>query len=408
VPFWWWLATQSRAQVELPHPSRDGIFSTPLDAELFFWGMYGAFLVLAPAGFAVLLARRGRSAWPIGAAIVMLGVLGLGTLTPLPRILFGYADLWQWLVYDRFAIWAAVLSTLPASVFVQRIVRCRVRWPVGSLIAAVLVIVVARETTLTLDQPLQPRPLQGWEEREILKFLDSDNHADWNYVTLGLGEAEFARLSRLTNARTMDGLYYTARERSELRASGVGSIDSAYWWRTGLEILPQIIQQPERWNLKWAIVAIPQLEEQLRSAGWKKLYNLGSPGSFEDVPTQFFRQSAESQAAFRANYGDQAALVWAAEHGGPPITSLVSIWTGPSAVAIPPLPPVVAPAYPALIPALWGTVPLMLLGLGLVLAIMQRWEWTRRRAKVSATRWQRHRGLALPAVFSVLSHWNRQ
>jgi hypothetical protein len=397
LPFWWWYATQNLPQAELPHPSRDGIFGTRADAELFFWGVYGALLVLAPIGLAMLLTRR-RSWWPLAAVIVLLGTLGLGTLTPLPQILFGYKDLWRWLVYERFAIWAAVLCTLPASVFVERLSRTRVRWPAGIAVAVVLLLGVARESTFTQTQPVLPHQLLAWEEGEILKFLANDNHAEWNYMTLGLGDAEMARISRLTSARTMDGLYYTARVRPELRASGVGSIDTAYWWRTGLEILPQVIAQPDRWNLKWAIVAIPKLQEQLQAAGWQKLYTLGSPGSLVDVSTLFFQQSAETQAAFRATYGDQASLAWAAEHGTPAPVSLVSVWEAPAGLDIPRLPPVVTPAYPALLPVWWGTVPLLFLALATTLVLLQVRGQPKWRLSLSLGERPRHRAPARPRV----------
>ncbi len=286
-------------------------------------------------------------------------------------MLFGYQDLWRWLVYERFAIWAAVLCTLPASVLVEGISRTRFRWPACVAVAVVLLVGVARETTFTQTQPVLPHPLQAWEETEILKFLSNDNHTDWNYVTLGLGDAEMARISRLTPARTMDGLYYTARVRPELRASGVGSIDTAYWWRTGLEILPQIIQQPDRWNLKWAIVALPQLHEQLQAAGWQKLYTLGSPASLADVAPHFYDQSAQTRSDFYATYGDRAPMAWAAEHGTPTAVSLVTVWEAPAGLHVPPLPPDVMPAYPGVLSVWWGTVPMAVLVLAVALVVLQ-------------------------------------
>jgi hypothetical protein len=375
LPFWWWYANYNLPQAELPHPTRDGIFRNPIDAELFFWGIYGAFLVLAPAGLAVLLWRR-RNWWPLTVCCVLLALLGLGTLTPLPQLLFGYADMWRWLVYERFAVWAAVLCALPASVIVERIARSRVRFPLGAVVAGALLLGVAREMNLSAFQPLQPRPILDWEEAAIVNFLADDAHASWNYVTFGLGEAEMARVSRLTVARTFDGLYYTVRQRPELRASGVGSVDSAYWWRTGMEILPQVIQHPDNWNVKWAIVAIPQLQEQLQAAGWREVTTLGAPMAFADVPDLFYKQSADTQAAFRAIYGDRAPLAWAAEHGGPPVTSLVSIWQAPAGLDIPVLSPAVTPSYPAVLAAWWGIVPLLLLILSLaLLAADRKWVW---------------------------------
>ena len=376
LPFWWWLATNYLPQAELPHPTREGIFRNSADAEFFFWGLYGAFLVLAPAGLVLLLKQR-RTWWPMAVAILLLATLGLGSYTPLPTILFGYNDLWRWLVYERFAVWAAVLCVLPASVVVERIARSRARWPLGGLVAAALVAMVARETNLALFQPLQPPAIRDWEEADIVNFLDSDNHDAWNYVTLGLGEAEMARVSRLTSARTMDGLYYTARQRPELRASGVGSIDTAYWWRTGLEIIPEVLQHPDRWNLKWAIVALPQLQDQLRADGWHELYTLGSSTALTDTPKLFFQQSPETQASFRKTYGDGAALAWAAEHGPPAPSSVISIWEAPQQMDIPVLPPPVTPPYPAILGVLWGTLPILFFVLALALVAAHQLKWRR-------------------------------
>jgi hypothetical protein len=191
-----------------------------------------------------------------------------------------------------------------------------------------------------------------------------------------------------------------------LRASGVGSIDTAYWWRTGSEILPQVIEHPDRWNLKWAIVAIPQLQEQLRAADWHRLYTLGSSGTPLSAPELFFQQSAETQAAFRATYGDQAALAWAEEHGPPPPTSLISIWQAPPGVAIPPLPQSVAPAYPSLLAIWWGTVPLLLLAAACALAALHWWglpTW-----QVASYRRQRKGGFGLPPIVAALLNWHRQ
>ena len=358
LPFWWWLATRYLPQAELPHPTREGIFRSSADAEYFFWGLYGLFVILAPIGL-ILLLRRRRSWWPLALVITFFAVLGLGTYTPLPGLVFGYGDLWRWLVYDRFAVWAAVLSTLPASVVVERIARSPLRRPGGGVVAVALVLVVARETNLSFFQPLQPPALRDWEEADVVNFLTADDHANWNYMTLGLGEAEMAKVSRLTSARTMDGLYYTARERPELRASGVGSIDSAYWWRTGLEIIPQVLDHPDLWNVKYAVVALPQLQDELKVTGWRPLYSLGSEAAITDTPKLFLQQSAETQSAFRAAYGDGAALAWAAEHGPPAPKSLVSIWQAPANIDIPPLPPAVAPAYPAVLALAWGTLPLL-------------------------------------------------
>ncbi len=376
IPFWWWLLTYYQPQAELPHPSRDGVFRTPLEAELFFWGIYGVFLLLAPFGFAAVV-RRVRL-WPFLLTIALLATLGLGTLTPLPRLLFAFRDLWQWLVYERFAIWAAVLSTFTTSVVILELRRRGLNVALAA-IGILLLVGVAREATISLNQQQLPAPLEPWEESEIVSFLETGDHADWNYVTLGLGEAGMARLTRLTSARTFDGVYYTARKRPELRASGVGSVDAAYAWRTGLEIIPHVLNDPARWNLKWVILARPDLQQQLHAAGWTlliQLHPLGTRSSLQEGPEFFDQQSPETRTAFRAQYGDRAAVEWAAQHAaelGPiALFSRVSIWQAPETVNVPRLgPPSTPPPYPPVFALLWGTVPLALLGPGLVLAVLQ-------------------------------------
>jgi len=333
-------------------------------------------LLLAPIGLAGML--RFRRLWLFGLVIAFLAILGLGTLTPLPRVLFFYRDLWQWLVYERFAVWAAVLSGIPASLVVHRLWWARSWLALGAL-SVVLLAGVAREASLSLDQALLPRPLEAWEETAIVSFLESADHADWNYVTIGLGEAGMARLTRLTTAHTIDGLYYTARQREELRNSGVGSIDAAYAWRTGQEIIPQVLNDPASWNLKWVVLARPELQPRLRAAGWTLVTLLNPSGvvaALQQGPEHFAEQSQQTQDDFRAVYGERAALAWAEQHAaelGPPLVySRVSIWQAPESAKVPrAVEPSIAPGYPPILAILWGTLPLGFLVLGLTLMLSQ-------------------------------------
>lgn len=132
-----------------------------------------------------------------------------------------------------------------------------------------------------------PLPLASWQETELVQFLAMEDHAQWNYVTFGLGEAQFARLSRLTTARTVDGTYYTARWRSELRESGIGTLDSTHWFGgRGNDVLFPMLQHPELWSLGWAIVAEdPTIAEHLTNSGWSVRRTLECPSGSSAAPT---------------------------------------------------------------------------------------------------------------------------
>src|SRR5262245_15423062 len=103
LPFWGWAAGGVH-QTPIPHPTRTNYlfdFGTP---AVFFWQVYGVTPALALYG---LIRGQRRRLWALAAIALFLGSLGLGGTTPLPSLLFrSQAD---WLTYDRFALWAAVL-----------------------------------------------------------------------------------------------------------------------------------------------------------------------------------------------------------------------------------------------------------------------------------------------------------
>jgi hypothetical protein len=344
LPFWWWLLTHSLPQVEIPHPTREGIFRTGKEAELFFWGVYGGVLLLVPVG--LWSVRQRVDLYPITGLAILLGLLGLGLLTPLPRVLFAYRDLWSWMTYERFTVWAAVLSVIPAGVWLSQAMTSRYRSVAAPLIAMVLLLGVAREGTFAVNQGILPDPLSSWEEAEILRFLAGDNHSDWRYVTFGLGEAQVARLSRLTAAHTVDGTYYTGREAQPLRESGIGIIDASYWWgESSYKFLFPMLQEPDKWNLRWAVTADRWIEQHLHNSGWQPIHPLGSDETWRP---------------------------------GDPIRSLVWFWKAPDSAMVPPIPPTQSPPLPpvwgGLLPLMWGLVPLTLLALAVAAG---SWDMTR-------------------------------
>jgi len=326
IPFWWWTLTQRGVVAEIPHPTRLAFLQIPEFRDLFFLRTYGVSLVFLP--FAVLWFLRGRSRWPLAALMTTWIVLGLGGNTSVPRQLLG--GLWTYLVYDRFALMAAMLAPVAAGEWLAAAgTRVRRIAIIGLLVPAVLISAGAAVYTRTKE--LLP-PLQAWERVEMRRFLETENHAAWYYLTLGLGDNEFQHLSRITSARTIDGYYTTARTRRELRESRAGSFDATFYFVGGRAALQPVLEQPDAWNLKWALVRDARYDPLLEEAGWRKAYPLGSDAAWKP---------------------------------GDPVHSTVMIWYVPRAV------PVIAerePAVPPLLPWLWGLAPLGLLAVGVGLS----------------------------------------
>ena len=227
---------------------------------------------------------------------MILFLLGLGGTTPLPRLLFG--DSWEWLTYDRFAFWACLTLTPFFGIFLIRLKRSwRDRFrtqPVQatfrkSFIPALVFFFLsftALGSWLTpLVWPFQPKPI---EMGPVVDFLKHGSNSRWRYLTFGFGD-QFAYLNRLTQATTIDGSYHTARSLLELRESGVGQVDTAYWALNGMAAIKPILQHSGEHSVRWGFVNpdtqkavktrwgfihrspfIPLLDE----LGWKKIKTL--------------------------------------------------------------------------------------------------------------------------------------
>jgi hypothetical protein len=251
-------------------------------------------------------------------------LLGLGGNTAIPRLVLG--GLWTYLVYDRFALLAAAFSPLAAGEWLAAAgIRLGRIAAVGVLVPAVLI--SAGAAAYARNRELLP-PLQTWERTEMRRFLETDNHADWYYLTLGLGDNEFQHLSRITSARTIDGYYTTARKRRELRDNRINSFDATLYYSGGRDALRLVLERPEAWSLKWALVRDARYEPLLEESGWRKAFPLGSDATWRP---------------------------------GDPVHSTVMIWYVPDPI---PLIAETAPRVPTVLPWLWGIVPLALLVLG--------------------------------------------
>ncbi|MBI3762420.1 MAG: O-antigen ligase family protein [Chloroflexi bacterium] len=276
-PFLEWSAGY-RPQTPIDHASRHNFIADPIVTATFFWPAYGAFLLLVP--WAILIGVRLRRLWPLAALTILLFVLGLGGTTPLPRWLFGAN--WEWLTYDRFALWAAI-CLLPfggAAILLLKI-KPRSREGMSSRRHSSLVtrhspmfivhwtLVIASAlygSLLSVTKPAQPPAV---DLLPVAEFLAEGANDQWRYLTLGFGD-QAARLATLTTAGTPDGAYHTARELPALRASGLAQLDTVVWQPGGVDAArPFLTTAAADWSVRWVFVNHHGYEPLLRETGWR-------------------------------------------------------------------------------------------------------------------------------------------
>ncbi len=261
-PFWDWGRAQS-IQTPIDHASRHNFFKDPLASLFFFLPMYGPLMLVIPR--ALWLARK-RSLLGLGVAFSVLFLLGLGGTTPLPPLLFGKG--WEWLTYDRFALWASlVLLPFFGMIVIQLRQRFRtIRIKIFLALAAFSLAVGLATTYL----PLQPGAV---DMRPVVSFLKQEDRSNWRYLTFGFGD-QLALLSTLTTATTIDGSYHTARTLPELRTSGIAQIDTAFWLPHGLDSLDPILQKAGEHGVRWGFVNVAKYIPVLQRNGWIKIRTL--------------------------------------------------------------------------------------------------------------------------------------
>ena len=269
-PFWQWGMHQ-QLQTPIDHLSRHNFLTDPMAPAIFFWPFY------LPIGTSIpfLFYKWPRKFSGLQFAFVILFVLGLGGTTPLPSLLFGKS--WEWLTYDRFAFWASLILT---PFFGILFIRLR-KWmknrvilkPIpaslrGALVSTLTFSVFTCAAIGSWFTPIlfsiQPEPI---DMGPIVDFLNEADHSYWRYLTFGFGD-QFAHLNLLTTATTLDGSYHTARTLPELRESGIGQIDTAYWSLKGIPEIFPILKVSGKYGVRWGFVNLRKFVPELKKNGW--------------------------------------------------------------------------------------------------------------------------------------------
>lgn len=275
-PFWIWGLGQTM-QTPIDHLSRHNFFLDPFAQIFFFWPLYGPLVMVIPFLF---------FKWPkrflgLSIAFAVLFLLGLGGTTLLPSMLFG--NFWEWLTYDRFAFWAALLLTpflgslliLIRNKFPIRMeFQTRYLWRRRILLLTFSIFAITSIGIWIIPYfySIQPAPI---DMKPIVRFLNSGDRSKWRYLTFGFGQ-QFAYLNLLASATTIDGSYHTARLLPELRDSGIAEIDTALWTPEGISAIDPILKKAGEYGVRWGFVNRREYDPELMRYGWRYLWTLSN------------------------------------------------------------------------------------------------------------------------------------
>jgi len=224
--------------------------------SLFVWGEYGVLPALAIFG---LWRRTDRRTVAVAVLACLLGTVGLGGTTAIPALLFGRQ--WQWLTYDRFALWGAVALLPLAGVALNCLLSARVVLSRALGIAALVVLFAYSSANAVISLSTSARDI-----RPIAEYLNA-GRTQWRYQTFGLGSDSTA-LGYLTLAATIDGWYYSARRLPELTSSGIGNLDAALWWDPSGRVLRRVLARADFYSIRWAFVGESRYDAYLAQAGF--------------------------------------------------------------------------------------------------------------------------------------------
>lgn len=277
-PYWYWSVTDPITQVPIPHGSRES-FLERLDLGLIFFVIpWGVSLLILPYAF---YKAATSSLWPLGLSLALCFVLGTGGTTPIPRAILGGA--FDILTLDRFTFWGSILILPFTGVMIDGLMHGRSREAVRAVLGVAghralvggfflamsgLASVVAILTTIRPTQPdfIDPVP--------IVSFLEEDEHDRWRYLTLGFGD-QFAYVSALTSAQSVDGNYHSARRLPDLTSFSVERLENAkYLGVAGLGSLEQFVVNADRYHLKYIFSNDAFYDPLLHFNGWNRLNRL--------------------------------------------------------------------------------------------------------------------------------------
>lgn len=276
LPYWINSKNNPITQIPIPHGSRDNFLEVTSSGLVFFLIPWGILLFILPYIFYRYYSKRYLF---FGLSITMLTILGTGGTTPIPKMILGDTA-FNILTLDRFTLWASIMSIPMLGEFAYRFVEGDIKKKfqkkigsvshrlLGGLLAGGFVFMTVFTLSLGYFRPFQPQKINMLP---IVNFLNSDQHDQWRYLTLGFGD-QMAWLSAQTKAMTVDGNYHSARRLPELTTRAIERLEnSKFKGVEGIGSLQQFLTTPEKYNLKYIFSNDKFYDPILYFCGWHRL-----------------------------------------------------------------------------------------------------------------------------------------
>lgn len=277
-PYWAWSISDPITQVSIPHGSRESFLERKDLGFIFFLLPWGISLLFLPY---VLFKTLTTRLWPLGGSVLLCFVLGTGGTTPIPRAMLGGA--FDILTLDRFTFWATILILPFLGLMLDSLLHGRsrriLREALGPFLHRVLVSclflgMISVSMLAAILPSIRPTQPDFVDPAPIVQFLESDQHDNWRYLTLGFGD-QFAYLASQTSALSVDGNYHSARRLPDLTRYSVERLENAkYLGVPGLGSLRQFLVNAERYNLKYVFANDAFYDPLLWFSGWAPLNRL--------------------------------------------------------------------------------------------------------------------------------------
>lgn len=276
LPYWINTKNNPITQIPIPHGSRDNFLEVTSSGLVFFIIPWGILLFILPYIYYRYFSKRYLF---FGLSILALTVLGTGGTTFIPKFILGETA-FNILTLDRFTLWASIMSIPMLGEFAYRFVEGDIKKKfqkkigsishriLGGLLAGGLVFMAIFTLSLGYFRPFQPQKINMLP---IVNFLNSDQHDQWRFLTLGFGD-QMAWLSAQTNAMTVDGNYHSARRLPELTTRAIERLEnSKFKGVEGIGSLQQFLTTPEKYNLKYIFSNDKFYDPILYFCGWHRL-----------------------------------------------------------------------------------------------------------------------------------------
>ena len=281
LPYWIAILRHPIEQMPIPHGSRLNFLLSWVHGVNYFVVPYGALILALP--FIVIRASAVPRLRVLLIAFWIAFLLALGGTTPLPRWIFGRA--FEILTFERFTLWATLLA-LPIVGLLAGDLIDRFRYPGAFAIATAAVATLALALGWLTWSPF--RTTGALKVDSVVNFLNRDGHDQYRYLTLGFGNS-LSKVATYANANSVDGEYNSARLLPEMTRFGAAQLTSAkFFGAAGMDSLRAMLQQANRYGLKFIFVHDPYYNPLLGFAGWRQVetYDSGAitAWSKDDVP----------------------------------------------------------------------------------------------------------------------------